>query len=589
MTTYEISLSVVGPVMTAGEGAVAHGLDTPFLRDHTGAFIIAGTHLRGVLREILEQMAAAAPQHLSPVEVADWFGAPSSDAREAGFDAEAPRWDPQRGRLHFTDLRYTPAGPARPPLTRIAVDATTGSVLRGALQVVEQPVGVGETVTFTGRLVVTGGVETAERIVGWLEEARKLVPAIGGQKSAGFGRVDNIAFAKIATDSDAAAVTADQAAALASGDGVAVTLTFEGPFLVSSASQTGNVFHGAETVSGAVLKGALATLHGADDDAHPLHAALAGAVFQEFRPATAASPRPCTAPLSLAHVPDEPMLVDALEDDLEFYSVAAAGVAAYALDWKYDDVGEALATVTGKSAEPKRYLRTRTAMKDGLAEDARLFSQSAVMPGEFVWKGRILRGGLDEAAFAALLQALPQRLTGIGKMRTAATVAVAPLDLTPAAPRGGQRWRLVLETPACLHAPADVAAVAAADDPAVGLKASYAAYFVGALAERGGPAVAADDLDLVFFATQRWAGGYLAGRYPVADDGYQPWLLTEAGSVFEVTVPAGSEAAVASFACRGLPPPVRLTGRRRQWQGNPFVPENGFGEVRLIPGKEQAR
>jgi len=83
-----------------------------------------------------------------------------------------------------------------------------------------------------------------------------------------------------------------------------------------------------------------------------------------------------------------------------------------------------------------------------------------------------------------------------------------------------------------------------------------------------------------FSQKQKRVGGYLAARYPIVDNGYYPWILTDAGSVFEFGYPGRIGERRQTFSA-GLPVPSGFTESRKTWSGNPFVPENGFGEIRL--------
>lgn len=81
-----------------------------------------------------------------------------------------------------------------------------------------------------------------------------------------------------------------------------------------------------------------------------------------------------------------------------------------------------------------------------------------------------------------------------------------------------------------------------------------------------------------FFASQQLVGGYVALRYPPKTGRCEPYLLTEPGSVFlvEPTVGAGP---IERLLTHGLPPTDWIYNRT--WEGTPFLPANGFGEVRL--------
>ncbi|WP_238258022.1 hypothetical protein, partial [Methylorubrum podarium] len=170
MTRCTLTLRLEGPLSTAGLASAGHGVDQPFLRDHDGCMILAGTLVRGNVRHVLDAIAATAPDHLPADTVARWFGVASGsdDGQEAFASPEA--WAPSSGTLRFGDLRAQ-NGAAATTITRIAVDEGTGSVVPGALQVLESPARPGEEVLFSGLL------EAEPEALVWIERALRLVPA----------------------------------------------------------------------------------------------------------------------------------------------------------------------------------------------------------------------------------------------------------------------------------------------------------------------------------------------------------------------------------------------------------------------------
>jgi hypothetical protein len=112
--------------------------------------------------------------------------------------------------------------------------------------------------------------------------------------------------------------------------------------------------------------------------------------------------------------------------------------------------------------------------------------------------------------------------------------------------------------------------------------------------------LSADSLELRHhYATQSLAGGnYLNSRFLQPRKlRYNPWLLTSAGSVFAFEVKDGEAAAkqIERWLNKGLELPqwaVQHYGCR--WNENPFIPQNGYGEIALhqphpatpVPGAE---
>lgn len=589
MPSYAIRLSIAGPLMATGLETFQYGIDAPFLRDADGKrFVLPGTQLRGVLRHVMLEMSSAAPDKLERRWIDRLFGSASGDADNDGFDGPSSGWEPKSGILTISDLAAPEpsAGRAR-TMTRIAINDFTGSVEHGHLQVLEQPAGINDVVIFEGRVTINADEDSATALVGWIEKALALVPAIGANKSAGFGRIVAQPVLELIPAVPAVpAVQPDALPALAEAGPAELVLEFDGPFLVSADRWNSNLISGQSRVSGAALKAVVAQMTGARAPDHPLHGPLAQVIFRELRPAKPDAARPRTPSLSFFAVEGENELLDGFSEDPELYASISGGNVAFLPDIKPDDPAlSRLLSRLGETFSESRYIRTRTAINaNGTADAGKLFTYSAVKPGGHVWKGSLHRGSASAESFSALLAALPARVEGFGKTRVSARLTVVPAKHAAPAPTSG-KVMLVLETPACLHTPEDLFAFPEEPDADERLRLQYQAYFASALrsaAAGSGPTFRDSELDLRFFAQQKRVGGYIAARYPVFENGYYPWILTVAGSAFELTLPDGYDEALPRLIESGLPVPVGFDGERRTWRGNPFVPENGYGEIRLL-------
>ena len=95
--------------------------------------------------------------------------------------------------------------------------------------------------------------------------------------------------------------------------------------------------------------------------------------------------------------------------------------------------------------------------------------------------------------------------------------------------------------------------------------------------------VSGENLELVrFFADQSLQGGMLARRSQT--NSYDPYFVTEPGSVFVLSAVAGKESAacdcIRKWLKSGLPLPRWARDRHGEsYQGNPFLPQDGFGEI----------
>jgi hypothetical protein len=255
-------------------------------------------------------------------------------------------------------------------------------------------------------------------------------------------------------------------------------------------------------------------------------------------------------------------------DCLEKFS----GIPKFQMDWKKADWKIA----TGPEYTPaKRYVRTRTAIgKGNIPEDGKLFSQRmmATYDGDTLlsWNTELIlpHGSSDELQeklrdLCAFLQT--NGILRIGK--TAAPVGVTCEDrVKPKEITRSDYYRVTLQTPAWLI-PTDLLVDGKGKPRSIGdTSALYAAYFSG----HGG-------ILHKHMALQTWSGGARAvGAKSARGGGYYPWLLTNVGSVF--IVGGISPETLTQWQNTGLPLP-KDSGKT--WENCSFVPENGFGEVRI--------
>jgi hypothetical protein len=589
MLSFGVEIEIEGPVNTAGVRAPAYGVDTGFLRDSQGRCILSGDLVRGVVREMLTAMSAAAPDKLAPKQLQYWFGNASGDA--------TGDFEPSRRRVHFHDFQLEED--VKPGLmTRIHVDEETDCAADGMLQVIETAIPVGGSGVFRGRIDVFGG-ETVQEAENWILKALRLVPALGGVKGAGFGHVLNVR--KVECPAPRALRLKSAAASLNNVSRVRYAIEFDGPFLIASQSVSGNIFKGSIVVPGAALKGAFAVALERAGKLGALAKALDKTVFQHAQPVRLQNldKRPRAIPQSLysaEEFKDCGGKIHSIEDALVsppcLWSELGS-VITFQDNWKKSgEQKQAAKEHYGHTYSPKYDMRTRTAVNKypnvtgrGVAATGQLFTYLAPDPGDdHVWVGEIARGEADPAGFEQLISLLAAARLLIGKRPTVATVAILGPAAEPAAAKTKDgAWRLVLQTDALLHGPGDVLTHADAPTAEEQLQRQYRTYFAKALSSRtgGGVQFAPENIELRFYAKQRWAGGYYALRFPNFDDSYYPHLLTEAGSVFELRAPPEADGAMKTFAQRGLPLPATVVAKDFEYRRSPFNPENGYGEVSI--------
>lgn len=579
-----LSLTLVSPFATRGPAA-RDTFDLPLARNEKGELILPGPLVLGVVRaaltRLVEELSGDEKSRLD-AEIRALFGSGSRRDRGTTQAAWQVANEPARAQLAIRDLVLDEASAAKQlqnskDYPRIQLDECLGSVNEGFLQFVALPFLVGEEVTFTGTVDVKASIVAPERAQTLLRKALALVPAIGAIKSSGFGKVAGVDVGPAAVPI-AAAVTAKRWAA---GDLLEVTYSVDRPFLVGGRMASANLFEGSPVIPGGAIKGTLAeALTRSSRMTDAMRDFLAGLVIGH------AFPRPASGqqswqplPLSVATATHKKRAIvfDRLRathlDDPPRRQGKALTLA-YLPDMKDIRNNSPLRAQLGLDCETPSYVvRTRTkidaergnaAFGDGAGQ---LFSYAAVSPSGFVWVGRWVLPEDADATLAGEVEAfLQQGIVGLGK--TGALIkAIDVRIVTPAASLPAPPYALTLMTPAALN---DVDALrhgcSLADD--------YAAYW------------RCRRYTLTqFFASQQLVGGYVALRYPPKAGRCEPYLLTEPGSVFLVE-PAEGAVPIEQLLRHGLPPNDWID--RRTWEGTPFLPTNGFGEVRLNVVDHQA-
>lgn len=78
-----LTLTILGPLLTAATGAGTYGYDKAFHRDYQGNLVIPASHLKGKLRMALKELAPFfGPATL--LDLSDWFGVGSDEGQDEG-------------------------------------------------------------------------------------------------------------------------------------------------------------------------------------------------------------------------------------------------------------------------------------------------------------------------------------------------------------------------------------------------------------------------------------------------------------------------------------------------------------------------
>jgi hypothetical protein len=630
---FKLDIAIESPFVFGGAGDLSLGVDRALPRNARGQLVLPGSLVKGTFRDAIESMIRRGKGQLAGMSDAEavasaLFGRASGQA-DTGFSrdlgSDGADNEPQRGQIFFTDFvcftgaRRTGTGTT---LTRIEINDALGSADEGKLEVVELPVVVGELAVFGGHVEIANPalVDPGERL---LRLALEAVSALGGHKSAGFGRIARGPETRLIND--ARKPVSPPALDPSVRSWRAVWLV-EGPWLAGTSRDATNVFSGSEVVPGGSLKGAAADALASAGRLPDVGKALSRLGFGHAYPvlgknadaALAATPLP--TPFSVASFdgfgPD-PVLVDLARTSGAVVGIQGTSVSAptYQVDWKGPQFAADAARrgedwqSLGMAVELAREQRTRVAIDYargdasvehggfGVALDEQLFVTTLVAPTSVN----------DPAAPVRLISAIDAteddgrsllaELTGLtlffGKTKT--PVRLATLVPTPdRAYRVEKRAGLVLmlSTDGVLCSRLDVEACDG------DVCAAYRRRFSDAFRDTATGCGVRWQENWVrlsqSFARQRLVGGYQAVRFRANSERYEPWLSTLAGSTFMFAIAAEADegsirVVVEELRCSGFPDIATHSAfafdgdRDTTWQRHPMPRSNGFGAIAPEP------
>jgi len=589
---YTLSLTLQAPLLTQSVGALGFGFDLSTLRDDKTP-VLPGSLVRGNLRETLERFAEILGQNgqadlAEPLErqIKDWFGPRAK--------ADDPSFGHARAQLTFDYYwRCQPFARAAMARNRISLDPDTGTVKQGALIVIDAAGGQDRAMVFTGtisaRFEDAGKAEEARK---WLEKAAQFLPAVGSLKGAGYGKVLG---AQVTME---APPPSEPKPLPKTTERLGLRLSLDRPFCLAQArAAQSNQFSGDEAIAGAALKAVLARRLGEDAISLPLDQL----VFSHALPSPENAPaRRSVLPMSLAWVGDawskdktQPIkenLVDLAlldRDEADFVCERTGKAAKFQIDWK-DKEHQAARQLIDAVPGCARHLAVHTAIdpETGQSDEGKIFSLDCVDPKGMAWLADIDLSALDEqdrpSVAAKLAQALSRPLVGLGKTKAIVTATLQPkpfLEPAPLKPQAGC-FVITLQTPAALFDDQATGTISASGGGQA-LHDCYAAYW---------RSVSGGSLTLKrFFAAQERKGGAFVWHYYLKhvgspDKRYRPFWLTAAGSVFVLAAAEGrlDEAGrlIETWRRLGLPPPDGKP-KPEAWPYNPYLRENGYGEIRV--------
>ncbi|WP_295882864.1 hypothetical protein [uncultured Thiohalocapsa sp.] len=621
---FTVTLDVQGPVLSRAVATGGLGIDALALRDRHGRPALPGTLLRGMLRHAWGDIGVA------PSLVQQYLGGDVESALKPDKEPDAYRLP--RAPLRFAEHFIADPADARAGFRhRIRVEPDTGAVTGGGLVLIESLFAPGQRVRFTGwvelRLPADADADAAagattdahrevdadhlRRLRRLLEKGFAWLPAVGAHKGVGFGRVlgAQVAVACAHTPAPAAgrpaapsilpaALRAVPEGAASAPFAVGLKLLPEAPFcfpLPGPKGSLGNRFRSADAIPGAALKAALAAVWPAGR--------LRARYFDSMR-ITQALPaqgeqRPLAVPASLAVVG---ATSHAQLADFALHPASALKqdpAPRFAPDWKAPERRRARSRCGWPDPPPERALVVRNAIDpergtvrfNRAADGGLLFSMETVVPDGCLWLANLSIPDVAAADRVPLLDLLESLLKpGLGPLGKTRVFAAVEAAAAPWRLRGtGVHDRLLLDDGRCvlslqsraLLLPRGLAI------PCVNGGAALAQAYAAAFHDLSGGSLALQD----HFATEAFGGGnYWWHDARRRAEPYQPVLLTEPGSVFVLQAAAGRHAqarqCLAEWLDRGIPPRgLPLLGGAQAappaWRQNPWLRENGCGEVAL--------
>ncbi len=600
---FKVSVRVKSPFLFGSLDSSTVGMDAQCLTNADGDPILPADHLKGLLVHAFGILQSRSVKVVNGISAEGLFGAQSQAEVGQKVDSAAlgDAYFPRTGRLIFSDLvasEYHHGNPAesvrfsdwrKNPAseranTRIKIDADTGTVKDGMLQVIDLAAPLGALVDFTGEIVFWSTEAEAKCTGRALQNALCLIPWFGALRSIGFGEHISENSKIIDPTIERANIDKTIERALPSSSFQAIERfeldgQFDRPFLVDSQRLGGNFFIGADIIPGAVVKGALAdalTRHGHNPRSGTLEAVLTALRISHGFPV-----EPETGvlyeralPLAVKAYQDEFGVTrsDAQEDGL---------LNGFCADFQNDWKPATRAALRKRLCRPETVIaklpRGHTAInpQTGVAEEAKLFIEVARDHRcwfRFVFDfGKMVTTHAQEVGF--ILKALQDGLDGVGKTRATLRFENQSTHAAPSKALNGDHVTLMLETPAALLDPDGI----------------------GAPIENGRPLPAFKQLEYYFQKVLPGAtlvNAYLAlkrvGGFPVqrrrghGRTEYYPCTMFLPGCCF--VLKDADKARLEELARSGLPAMCWDNGTlvaMNDWKTFPWLPAAGYGEISI--------
>jgi hypothetical protein len=596
LVTLNVDLKINGPILSRDSSPQLAGVDSPMFRTlhrpewlaetpvgQPGAhsaetYALPFSHIKGRLKWAIAELFGG-DKAVDGDKAVELFGDKSPAATAD---------DPWRGRVGVSDF-YGPGTEGSAVslddsmLVNVAIDHERKAVKKGAVHIIENAFPTGSTAALSGQFYFfAADRDEGKQVCEELEQGLRWTANYGALRTVGFGRV-----ASIETKMDV--IDIPEPVVAGGEEFLDLTLHFRDPFCIAKRRISDNTFESSEVVPGGAIKGAIASMLNAIfgrglntkiDGSLPGAWAILGKNFSRLRilhaePSPKGGPREQTMPLSLVLV-DKKSLFDAAAVTSPFLLRGMAPK--FSVDWKDDE--KDFANNFMKKVKPKFELRVRTAIdvNSWRAAEHELFAYQVILPGILEWRTALDLSRVDKddrAGVTACLKSLfSVGLYGIGK--TKARASVTPSDHSPVEaqlnPGDPRTWFVTLQTPALL---------ASFHDGAIGMDTdAMAKAYADAWSDLSNKAL---KLKRYYSHESLAGGGYIKKRFRTAD-AYNPFLLTDAGSVFVLESEVGGKEDVPALLTKwmkyGLPLPKKVKQAYGEaWDRNPYLPENGYGEI----------
>jgi len=584
--TLNITLTLRGPILTKSTSAGSFGIDAAFAKDEGGRFAIPRGMIKGKLSQSFEELTE--------------MGIFPDRYWEALLGVSSENARPKRGTLDISSFVLMGDRAVDDPRYRIRIDEDRGASDDGAYQVIESIARSGEEVNFAGTIRFYARDEgESDRITALVKQGFSFITSIGADKSTGFGELVGLDVVQEKAELTSARDVNDPGMA---SDRLQVRLKPRSLFCIARPGKSDNSFESDTVISGGIIKGCIAStwlaFWGLSDD-------VVRAGIEPSEPSSQTYPELCrnfeklrfTSAFPSKEKTTRPIVIpysvvadgnDELKDvaDWERADLINGRSPAFQIDWKsvpWTKASEKFGWERPKTVLEVRNQHDRSHRK---AKDENLFSYEMVNPHEHYWLGEVDFSRVPASERSATIGQLRHLLDSVkelrflGKTKSRAAVEIGENlfnDKIPSEPGDVNKYIVTLQSPALLCDPIEIADGAGQEE----LRKAYEKVW---LEMSGGT------LRMVnYFAGQHLVGGkYLwnlfiqkRSRY------YNPILLTNAGSVFVLedtgkTSDRGAADFVQKWSKYGLELPNWAVERLgSSWETNPFIHENGFGEVRV--------